>query len=77
MSITTKSTLFDNFEYHARRITKTLVVFGGITILTRGIWDLSAKFIFPDDTFTSCMVSIVMGIAIIAIFSPDKIYTIA
>lgn len=63
--------------YHIERILKTLVVSSGIIILWRGIWDLSAKYIFPDNTFTSCMVSIAMGLAIIAIFSPDKIYTIA
>lgn len=67
----------NDVRYHVERVIKTLVVSSGIILLWRGIWDLSAKFIFPDDTFTSCMVSIAMGLAIIAIFSPDKIYTIA
>lgn len=67
----------NDVRYHVERVIKTLVVSSGIILLWRGIWDLSAKYIFPDNTFTSCMVSIAMGLAIIAIFSPDKIYTIA
>ena len=71
------SVAYNNFRYHLERVVKTLVVFAGITLLTRGIWDISARFIFPDDTLLSCLVSMTLGIMIIAVFSPDKVYNLA
>ena len=71
------SIIYNDFRYHLERVVKTLVVFGGITLLTRGMWDMSANYIFPDDTLLSCLASITIGIVIIAVFSPDKVYSLA
>jgi hypothetical protein len=62
--------------YHIERVVKTLIVFAGVTFIARGYWDISAHYLFPDDTLLSCIASITLGVLIIAFFSPNKVYTL-